>query len=109
MRISYWSSDVSSSDPVADLSCEVEEDVLAPHQVLHSIRVTHVRDVDLDLRLDSVDVEEVPAIVREERIDEEHLRSEGQERAGEVAPDKRWDGRRVGKEVVSTGRARWAP
>ena len=72
------------------LTCpgEIEQDVLARDQVLHSVGVPHVRDIHLEPGLDPVDVEEVPAVVRNERVDEEHLGPERKERAGEIASDE---------------------
>ena len=53
---------------VADLPRKVEDVVLSQDQILHGMGVPDIRDVDVDLVLNSVDVEEVSAVGRDHGI-----------------------------------------
>ena len=55
---------------VADLPRKVEDVVLSQDQILHGMGVPDIRDVDVDLVLNSVDVEEVSAVGRDHGIDD---------------------------------------
>ena len=72
---------------MAHLAGQVEEHVLALHQVLHAVPA-HVGDVDADLVLVAGEVEEVAAVVRQQAVDRRHLRPEVGERAAQVRADE---------------------
>src|SRR3546814_16526429 len=85
MRISDWSSDVCSSDLATDAQ-----------EVLFHVAVAQVR-VDLQVPADQREV-------RREDMGQQQV-TEDVQQAGQVRPEER----RVGKECVSTCRARWSP
>ena len=73
---------------VADLAGEVEDHVLPAHQIVHRALLADVGDVDADAILDAADVEQVAAVLGDQRVDEQHARAEVDELAGEVAADE---------------------
>jgi hypothetical protein len=73
---------------VADLAGEVEDHLAIAHQVVHRRLLPDVGDVDADLRLDAVDVEEVPAVVVDEGVDQQDVGAERGQLAGQVAADE---------------------
>ena len=72
---------------VAHLPGQVEQHLLALHQVLHAV-AAHVRDVDADLPLVAGQVEEVPPVIRDQAVHRQHLRPQVGQGAAEVAPDE---------------------
>ncbi len=72
---------------VAHLAGEVEQHVLAAHEVLHAV-AADVGDVDADLVLVAVEVEEVPAVVGQQAVDGDDVRAEVGEGAAEVRADE---------------------
>ena len=68
---------------VADLAGQVEQHLLAAHQVLHAV-AAHVGDVDADLVLVAVEVEEVAPVVGQQAVDRGHARAQVGEGAAEV-------------------------
>ena len=73
---------------VADLAGEIEDDVLIAHQVIHGALLPHVGDVDAQPVLDAADVEQVAAVVGDQRVDD-RARGRRARRAGaQVAADE---------------------
>ena len=60
---------------VAGLAGEIEEVILAPHQVSEAVFVAHVGDVDAHVIFDAGDVEQVAAVFGNEAVDERDLRA----------------------------------
>ena len=73
---------------VADLAGEVEDHLAVAHQVVHRARLAHVGDVDAQPIGDAVDVEEVAAVVGDERVDQQDVGAEVDELPREVAADE---------------------
>ena len=73
---------------VAHLAGQVEDHVDVPHEVVHRAFLAHVGDVQPQAVLDVGDVEEVAAVVGDERVDQQHIRAEIDEAAGEIAADE---------------------
>ena len=73
---------------VADLAGEVEDHVAALHEVVHRAGLPHVGDVDRDLVFDAGDVEQVAAVLGNQRIDEQHVGAELHQPVREVAADE---------------------
>ena len=73
---------------VADLSGEVEDHLAAPHQVVHRRALAHVGDVDAQAVFDAGDVEEVAAVVGQQRIDDQDVGAELDQRARQVDADE---------------------
>ena len=73
---------------VARLAGEVEEIVLLSNEVAQAVLVADVRDVDVDRVLDSRDVEQIAAVLVDERVDERDLAPQLDELAGEVRADE---------------------
>src|SRR3546814_12431388 len=104
MRISDWSSDVCSSDlfalrraALAIIAIIVKNELSASlnHLAAHIYRDT------IRTWIDDLDVLRVFS----EELSFQHLGSNGEA----LAPYKRSEERRVGKECVSTCRSRWSP
>ena len=72
---------------VADLPGQVEEHVLAPHQVAHPVPA-HVGDVDLHPVLVAREVEEVAAVVGQQAVHGQHPGPQVGQAPAEVAPDE---------------------
>ena len=79
---------VAHAVDVADLAGEVEDDVAVAHQVVHRRLLADVGDVDAHAVGDAVDVEQVAAVVGDQRVDEQHVGAELDELAREVAADE---------------------
>ncbi len=79
---------VAHAVDVTDLAGEVEDHVLAAHQIVHGAGLAHVGDVEPHAILHRLDVEQVAARIRDERVDEQHLRAEVGEADGQVAADE---------------------
>ena len=70
------------------LAGEVEDHIVIAHQVIHGALLTDVSDVHLETIGDAIDVEEVPAVVADQRVDEQDACAKVDELAGEVASDE---------------------
>ena len=73
---------------VADLAGQIEDDRAIAHEEIHRGLLTDVGDVDADAIGDAVDVEQIAAVVGDQRVDEEHIRAKLDELAGEVTADE---------------------
>ena len=62
--------------------------VAVAHQVVHRAVLADVRDVDAHAIVDAVDVEEIAAVVGDERVDEQDVGVELDEAPREVAADE---------------------
>src|SRR3546814_19428275 len=114
MRISDWSSDVCSSDLIADrlrhlLAVDVEKAVVQPvaRENLAAMRAGRLRDLVLVVRKDQV----VTAAVNIDGLAKQRF---GHRRAldmpaGATATPGRSEERRVGQACASTCRSRWTP
>src|SRR3546814_4804979 len=107
MRISDWSSDVCSSDLVGRLEggialdqCDAADEGLRRNEA--AVLAEHVEAAGARRRLD-------PVRDREGARLEDRVRYRVQHEEPVVAPDRRSEERRVGKECVSTCRSRWSP
>ena len=74
---------------VAGLPGQVEEIVLALHQVVHAVRVAHIGDVDPHPVLDAGDVEQVAAVFRDQAVHQGDLRPELDQPPGQVRVEYR--------------------
>ena len=79
---------VAHAVDVADLAGEVENHVAALHQVIHRARLPHIGDVDRHLVFNAGDVEQVAAVLGNQRVDEQHVGAELHEPVREVAADE---------------------
>src|SRR5262249_19428681 len=79
---------VAQAVDVTHLAGEVEDDITALDQVVHRRRLGEVGAIDVDAIGDRVDVEQVAAVVRDERIDQQHVGAEIHQPAGEIAADE---------------------
>src|SRR5712691_11920026 len=73
---------------VARLPGQVEEHVTAAHELAHAVLVPNVGDIDGDVLLDARHVEEVAAVLRDERVHEDDVGALLEQPPGEVAPDE---------------------
>src|SRR6185295_15340971 len=73
---------------VADLAGEAEDDVAIPDQIVHRRLLADVGDVHPHAIGDAVDVEQVAAVVGDERVDEQDVGAEVDETARQVAGDE---------------------
>ena len=73
---------------VADLAGEVEDHLAALHEVIHRAGLPHVGDVDRDAVFDAGDVEQVAAVVGDQRVDQQHVGAELDQAVREVAADE---------------------
>ena len=67
---------------------QVEDHVGARHERVHGMRIAHVGDVDLHQVLDAGDVEAVAAVVGNERIDQQHARSQVYQAVRQIRADE---------------------
>ena len=79
---------VAHAVDVAHLSREVEDHVAVTDQIVHGRLLPHVRDVDAQAIGDAVDVEQIAAVIGNQRIDEQHVGAGLDQLAREVAPDE---------------------
>ena len=79
---------VAHAVDVAHLPGEVEDDVAVAHEIVHRRLLADVGDVDAHAIGDAVDVEQVAAVVGDERIDEQHVGAERDQPAREIAADE---------------------
>ena len=73
---------------VAHLSREAEDDVAIAHEVIHRRLLADVGDVDRHRVGDAVDVEQVPAVIGDQRVDEQHVGAEIDETPRQIAADE---------------------
>ena len=73
---------------VTDLAGEVEDDLPVAHQIVHRALLPDVGDVDAHAVGDAVDVEQVAAVVGDQRVDEQHVGAERHQLPREVAADE---------------------
>ncbi len=73
---------------MAHLSGEGEDHLAIAHQVVHRRLLADVRDVDVQPIGDAVDVEQVAAVVGDQRVDQQDVGAEIDERARQVAADE---------------------
>ena len=67
---------------------QVEDDVPVAHQIVHRARLAHIRDVHAHAIGDAVDVEEVAAVVGNERVDDEDVGAESGQPVRQIAADE---------------------
>src|SRR5205807_219197 len=72
----------------AHLAGQIEDDRSIPHEIVHRRLLPDVGDVHPNAVGDAVEVEEMPAGLRDERVDDEHVGAELDELAGEIAADE---------------------
>ncbi len=73
---------------VAHLPGEVEDDLPVSHQVVHGALLANVCDVDPQSGFEAGNVEQVAAVIGDERVNEQDVGAERRERPREIAPDK---------------------
>ena len=73
---------------MAHLAGEVEDHLAVAHEVVHRAFLPDVGDVHADAVGDAVDVEEICARIRDQRIHQQHVGAELDETAGDVAADE---------------------
>ncbi len=73
---------------MAHLAREVEDNLAIADEVVHRAFLPDIGDVHADLVGDAVDVEEVCARIRDERIHQEHIGAELDQTPGDVAADE---------------------
>ena len=73
---------------VAGLPGQVEQIVLALHQIVHAVLVAHIGDVDPHPVLDAGDVEQVAAVFRDQAVHQGDLRPQLDQPAGQVRADE---------------------
>jgi hypothetical protein len=69
---------------VTDLSGEVENHLAAAHEIVHRRALPNVGDVHPQPILESRDVEEVAAVVGQQRVHHQHVRAEVDQAAREI-------------------------
>jgi hypothetical protein len=79
---------IAQAVDVAHLPGEIEDHVATLHEIVHRALLADVRNVDADAIGDAVDVEQVAAVVGDERVDEQHVGPRRHELTGEVAADE---------------------
>jgi hypothetical protein len=73
---------------VANLPGQIEDEVLPLHQIAQPMLVAHVGDVDPQPIFEAVDVEDVAAVLRDQRIEDQHLRAQPTSRWARLEPMK---------------------
>ena len=73
---------------MARLAREVEQNVLALQEIPEAVLVADVGDVDPDLIRDLRHVAEVPPVLRDQAVNQRHVRAFANEAAGEVRADE---------------------
>ena len=92
---------------VAGLAGEVEDEVLALHEILQAVLVAHVGDVHAHAAGEAVDVEKIAAVFRDEAVHEQHVGAEVHELPREIRADEAeaaGDEDAFAAEVLSVGR-----
>ncbi len=79
---------ISHAVDVADLTCQVEEDVFVRHQIAKAIRIPHVREVDRHSMAHWSDVIEGRAVSGNHRIHERHICSQINQSYRKIASQK---------------------
>jgi hypothetical protein len=73
---------------VAHLPGEAEDHVAVADQIVHRRLLTDVGDVDVDPIGDAVDVEQVAAVIGDQRVDQQHVGAEVDQHARQIAADE---------------------
>src|SRR5262245_7502848 len=73
---------------VADLPGEIENDGSVAHEVIHRALLADVCNVHANAIVDAVDVEQVAAVVGDQRVDEKDFCAKLDESSGEIAADE---------------------
>src|SRR3546814_3145368 len=105
MRISDWSSDVCSSDLIAEHRLARE----SRHDVADDAEGRQDHDVDLGVPEEPEQVLEQNRVAAAGRIEERSAEIAVGEQHGDGAAEPRSEERRGGKGCVSTCRSRWSP
>src|SRR5207248_9787046 len=79
---------VGHAADVTDLAGEVEDDRLTANQDAHAVLVADVGDVDPGPPAQAVEMGEIAAMARDERVDHEHPRPQVDEPLGQVPADE---------------------
>jgi hypothetical protein len=58
------------------LAGQVEQKILALHQIIHRILIAHIGDIDLDAILNAGDIAQIAAVDRDQRIDQRGARAQ---------------------------------
>ena len=89
---------------VARLPGEVEEVIFSLHQVPQAMAVANIGDVDLDAVANVFDVIKIAAVIRDQTIDDRHLRAKLNETPREIRSDEAQaagdEHARIGERVV---------
>ena len=73
---------------VTDLASEIEDDVPPGDEIVHRRLLADVGDVDAHPISDAIDVEQVAAVIRNERVDQQHVCAERDELPRQIAADE---------------------
>ena len=73
---------------MVDLAGEVEDVILAAHDVVDGVHVEDVAEVDLDLFGSRFDVEQVPPVAGNHGVHDHHTRAALDQRERDVAADE---------------------
>ena len=73
---------------MADLARKVENDISILHELVHRFFIAHIRNIDLDLVFDLVEIKKIPTVIRNERVDDRDICAECNEAVCEIAADK---------------------
>ena len=79
---------VAHAVDVADLAGQIEDHVLPAHQIVHRRLLADVGDVDAQPVFEAADVEQIAAVVVDQRVDDQDARAEVDELPREVAADE---------------------
>ena len=67
---------------------EIEDDLAIPHEIVHRALLAHVGDVDAQRASSPSMLNEVAAVVGDQRVDQQHVGAERHQLAGEVGADE---------------------
>ena len=73
---------------MAHLTREVEDHVAIADEIIHRRLLTYVRDVHADAAGDAVDIEQIAAVVGDQRIHQQDVRAQLDEVPREIAADE---------------------
>ncbi len=79
---------ISNAVDVAHLPGHVEDDFAIAHQIVHRAGLTDISDVDPHAIFDAGNVEQVAAVIGNERVDQENICAKLDEPAGEITADE---------------------
>jgi hypothetical protein len=66
----------------------LNKEIATLHEIVHRVLVAHIGDVDAHLVLDAGDVEQVAAVLGNERIHQRHARTQFNQSPREIRADK---------------------